>query len=48
MYSHKFKSKPKKQLVQEIEEIAAGDVCAMFGVDCSSMDSFTDGTCVMF
>ena len=23
---------------QEIDEIAAGDVCAMFGVDCSSMD----------
>lgn len=25
--------------------MAAGDVVAMFGVDCSSMDTFTDGRC---
>ncbi|EWM22991.1 translation elongation factor [Nannochloropsis gaditana] len=30
--------------LEEIDSISAGDVCAMFGVDCSSMDSFTDGT----
>ncbi|KAM3568643.1 hypothetical protein VYU27_009235, partial [Nannochloropsis oceanica] len=29
--------------LEEIDSISAGDVCAMFGVDCSSMDSFTDG-----
>lgn len=29
----------------EINEVGAGDVVAMFGVDCSSMDSFTDGSC---
>jgi elongation factor G len=29
----------------ETNEVGAGDVVAMFGVDCSSMDSFTDGTC---
>lgn len=30
--------------MQDITEVGAGDVVAMFGVDCSSMDSFTDGT----
>ena len=30
--------------MQEIEEAGAGEVVAMFGIDCSSMDSFSDGT----
>jgi len=30
--------------MQDIDSVGAGDVVAMFGVDCSSMDSFTDGT----
>lgn len=28
---------------QDVDTVAAGDVVAMFGVDCSSMDTFTDG-----
>ena len=28
---------------QDVDAVAAGDVVAMFGVDCSSMDTFTDG-----
>jgi elongation factor G len=30
--------------MEEIEEAGAGDVVAIFGVECASMDSFTDGT----
>ncbi|CAM9285599.1 unnamed protein product [Ectocarpus sp. 6 AP-2014] len=29
--------------MQDVDTVAAGDVVAMFGVDCSSMDTFTDG-----
>ena len=29
--------------MEDIEEAGAGEVVAMFGIDCSSMDSFTDG-----
>ncbi len=30
--------------MEEVDWAGAGDVVALFGVDCSSMDSFTDGT----
>eukprot|EP00903_Cladosiphon_okamuranus_P017647 g16252.t1 len=29
--------------MQDVDTVSAGDVVAMFGVDCSSMDTFTDG-----
>ena len=29
--------------MEDVTSVSAGDVVAMFGVDCSSMDSFTDG-----
>jgi len=31
--------------MEEIESAGAGEVVAMFGVDCASMDSFSDGSC---
>jgi translation elongation factor EF-G len=30
--------------MEEVSSVTAGDVVAMFGVDCASMDTFTDGT----
>ncbi|SOV09223.1 Elongation factor G, mitochondrial [Ustilago sp. UG-2017a] len=30
--------------MEDVDEIGAGEICAMFGVECSSGDTFTDGT----
>ena len=30
--------------MEDVQEIGAGEICAVFGVDCSSGDTFTDGT----
>jgi elongation factor G len=30
--------------LQDIDEIGPGEICAIFGVECASGDTFTDGT----
>lgn len=30
--------------MEDVDNVSAGEICAIFGVDCSSGDSFTDGT----
>jgi elongation factor G len=30
--------------VEEVSSISAGEICAVFGIDCASGDTFTDGT----
>ena len=29
--------------MEDIEEVGGGEICALFGVECSSGDTFTDG-----
>lgn len=31
--------------MEDIESASGGDVVAVFGVECASMDTFTDGSC---
>lgn len=30
--------------MEDVQEIGAGEICAVFGIDCASGDTFTDGT----
>lgn len=31
-------------LFQDVDEVYAGDICALFGIDCASGDTFTSKT----
>lgn len=31
-------------LLQDVDEVYAGDICALFGIDCASGDTFTSKT----
>lgn len=31
-------------LFQDVDEVYAGDICALFGIDCASGDTFTSRT----
>jgi elongation factor G len=33
--------------MEDVESVGPGEICAMFGVDCSSGDTFTDGTAAL-
>ncbi|RKP23782.1 hypothetical protein SYNPS1DRAFT_33348 [Syncephalis pseudoplumigaleata] len=30
--------------MEDVEEVGSGEICALFGIDCASGDTFTDGT----
>ena len=30
--------------MEDVDAVVAGEICAMFGVECSSGDTFTDGS----
>lgn len=34
----------KLSFLQDVSEVYAGDICALFGIDCASGDTFTDKT----
>lgn len=34
----------KLYFLKDVNEVYAGDICALFGIDCASGDTFTDKT----
>jgi elongation factor G len=30
--------------MQDVDGVGSGEICALFGIDCASGDTFTDGT----
>lgn len=42
--SHHFFVSSLSTLCQDVDEVYAGDICALFGIDCASGDTFTSKT----